>query len=158
MKVPNLRGVVLLMTLFASAGARAAEPAAASPGQLGPSSSPTPSTNSAWISRAWQSEEGLPGNTVVGVAQTPDGFLWVATEGGLARFDGVRFRETAPLRNPTLAFLADRRGRLWLGKRTANAEGEVVCLDAGRVTVQVKETAKQDNPGWTRVARARWPS
>ena len=101
MRVPTLKSVFLLVTLFASAGARAEEPASASPGHVGPSSSPTLSTNSAWCSRAWQSEDGLPGNTVVGVAQTPDGFLWVATESGLVRFDGVRFQETAPSRNPT---------------------------------------------------------
>jgi len=62
----------------------------------------------------------------------------VATESGLVRFGGVRFQETAPLRNPTLAFLADRRGRLWLGKKTATAGGEVVCLDAGKTRVFTK--------------------
>jgi ligand-binding sensor domain-containing protein len=101
-------------------------------------------TNSAWMSRAWQTEEGLPGNTVVGVAQTPDGFLWVATESGLARFDGVRFQETAPLRNPNMTFLADRRGRLWLGKRTATAGGEVVCLEAGKSRVFTTEDGLPD--------------
>jgi signal transduction histidine kinase/ligand-binding sensor domain-containing protein len=132
------------MTLFASAGARAEEPAAASPGQIDASSSPTPSTNAAWLSRAWQTEDGLPGNTVVGVAQTPDGFLWVATESGLARFDGVRFQEIAPLPNPNLSFLADHRGRLWLGKRTATAGGEVVCLEAGKSRVFTTEDGLPD--------------
>ncbi|MCX6930245.1 MAG: triple tyrosine motif-containing protein [Verrucomicrobia bacterium] len=102
------------------------------------------STNSAWISRAWQTEDGLPGNTVVGVAQTPDGFLWVATESGLARFDGVRFQETAPLPNPNLSFLADRRGRLWLGKRTATAGGEVVCVEEGKSRVFTTEDGLPD--------------
>src|SRR5271170_1816162 len=36
--------------------------------------------------RAWTSEDGLPENKVVGVAQTRDGSLWVATQGGLVRF------------------------------------------------------------------------
>ncbi|MGA2870275.1 MAG: two-component regulator propeller domain-containing protein, partial [Verrucomicrobiota bacterium] len=48
--------------------------------------------NSAWLSRAWQLDDGLPGDSVTGVLQTPDGYLWVATEGGLARFDGVHFQ------------------------------------------------------------------
>lgn len=48
--------------------------------------------DSSWLSRAWQLDDGLPGNSVTGVLQTPDGYLWVATEGGLARFDGVRFQ------------------------------------------------------------------
>jgi ligand-binding sensor domain-containing protein len=33
----------------------------------------------------------LPQNTVTGVVQTPDGYLWLSTFDGLARFDGVRF-------------------------------------------------------------------
>ena len=39
----------------------------------------------------WTTANGLPQNTVNGVAQTPDGYLWLATFDGLARFDGVRF-------------------------------------------------------------------
>jgi signal transduction histidine kinase/ligand-binding sensor domain-containing protein len=48
--------------------------------------------DSEWLSRAWQLDDGLPGNSVTGVLQTPDGYLWLATEGGLARFDGVHFQ------------------------------------------------------------------
>ena len=39
----------------------------------------------------WQTEEGLPGATVTSIAQTPDGYLWICTFDGLARFDGIRF-------------------------------------------------------------------
>jgi signal transduction histidine kinase/ligand-binding sensor domain-containing protein len=39
----------------------------------------------------WTTANGLPQNTVTGVVQTPDGYLWVSTFDGLARFDGVRF-------------------------------------------------------------------
>ena len=42
--------------------------------------------------QAWSTEEGLPQSSVHAIAQTRDGYLWVATEGGLARFDGVGFR------------------------------------------------------------------
>ena len=41
--------------------------------------------------QSWQTEQGLPQNTVYAIAQTADGYLWFATIGGLARFDGVRF-------------------------------------------------------------------
>lgn len=41
--------------------------------------------------QAWQTENGLPQNTVHSIAQTADGYLWVATEEGLARFDGTGF-------------------------------------------------------------------
>ena len=54
---------------------------------------PGASTNVNWTMRSWQSDEGLPDNSVVAVEQAADGFLWVATRSGLARFVGVRFRE-----------------------------------------------------------------
>src|ERR1043166_2665411 len=41
--------------------------------------------------RTWQREQGLPQNSVCALAQTPDGYLWVGTDDGVARFDGVRF-------------------------------------------------------------------
>ena len=40
----------------------------------------------------WTVETGLPQSSVRGIVQTPDGYLWVATLNGLARFDGVRFK------------------------------------------------------------------
>jgi ligand-binding sensor domain-containing protein len=39
----------------------------------------------------WTADNGLPQNIVTAIHQTPDGYLWVATLDGLARFDGVRF-------------------------------------------------------------------
>jgi streptogramin lyase len=42
--------------------------------------------------QAWGTEEGLPQSSVHAIVQGRDGYLWVATEGGLARFDGVSFR------------------------------------------------------------------
>ena len=41
--------------------------------------------------RSWTVQDGLPTSTVQDIAQTPDGYLWLSTTGGLARFDGVRF-------------------------------------------------------------------
>ena len=40
---------------------------------------------------AWQTEDGLPQNSVTAVVQTRDGYLWLGTYSGLARFDGARF-------------------------------------------------------------------
>ncbi|BCU78526.1 two-component regulator propeller domain-containing protein [Luteolibacter sp. LG18] len=48
-----------------------------------------------FLIRAWQSDEGLPGNVVRSVGQTPDGFLWIATAEGLSRFDGNEFESIA---------------------------------------------------------------
>ena len=44
----------------------------------------------------WTLEDGLPTSTVQNIAQTPDGYLWLATTGGLARFDGRRFEVFGP--------------------------------------------------------------
>lgn len=42
--------------------------------------------------RNWYVENGLPDSTVTSPAQTPDGYLWVGTRKGLARFDGESFK------------------------------------------------------------------
>ena len=39
----------------------------------------------------WTTDDGLPQNTVNSIAQTSDGYLWLTTFDGLARFDGARF-------------------------------------------------------------------
>lgn len=57
-------------------------PLAASPGELRPDD---------FLIRRWTREDGLPHRRVQAIRQTPDGFLWVGTASGLARFDGVRF-------------------------------------------------------------------
>ena len=41
--------------------------------------------------RVWRASDGLPQDSVWAIVQTGDGYLWVGTSGGLARFDGVRF-------------------------------------------------------------------
>jgi len=70
--------------------------------------------------QSWQTESGLPQNTVHAVLQTRDGFLWIATEGGLVRFDGqdlVTFdtANTPELHSNLINDLAeDDRGTLWI--------------------------------------------
>src|SRR5215204_3697827 len=44
-----------------------------------------------YLIRSWQTEDGLPQNSVNAVIQTRDGYLWLGTYNGLVRFDGVRF-------------------------------------------------------------------
>ena len=71
--------------------------------------------------RSWQSQDGLPEETVQAFAQTPDGYLWVGTSGGLLRFDGARFHlfahENTPAfgENSVFCLLAAHDGRLWIG-------------------------------------------
>lgn len=72
----------------------------------------------------WQMEDGLPQNAVSAVVQTRDGYLWVGTYNGLARFDGVRFTvfnraRTSELRNDRVTALFEAPdGTLWIGHET----------------------------------------
>jgi ligand-binding sensor domain-containing protein/signal transduction histidine kinase len=71
--------------------------------------------------RVWRTEDGLPQNRVQAIAQTADGYLWVGTSEGLARFDGVRFlifdrANTAAITdNSILSLEAAPDGSLWIG-------------------------------------------
>jgi ligand-binding sensor domain-containing protein/signal transduction histidine kinase len=74
-----------------------------------------------YTSRAWQTDEGLPHNLVRAITQTSDGYLWVGTRLGLARFDGLHFttfnsKNTPALKNSNISALCvDRDGSLWIG-------------------------------------------
>lgn len=72
-----------------------------------------------YIIDAWQTEDGLPSNTIGAILQTRDGYLWVGTAHGLARFDGMRFEvfgEADGLPNsPILCLSQTRSGDLWIG-------------------------------------------
>jgi len=71
--------------------------------------------------RIWRAEDGLPRNRIQAIEQTSDGYLWIATSGGLARFDGVRFvvfdsSNTPALRDESILSLWPARdGSLWAG-------------------------------------------
>ncbi|MGA3008381.1 MAG: two-component regulator propeller domain-containing protein, partial [Opitutaceae bacterium] len=66
-------------------------------------------------------ELGLPQPNVVAALQTSDGYLWVGTEGGLGRFDGVRFVSFIMANTPAFesqsirCLFEDNEGRLWIG-------------------------------------------
>jgi ligand-binding sensor domain-containing protein len=69
----------------------------------------------------WQREQGLPNNTIHVIVQTRDGYIWLATDGGLVRFDGVHFdvfdsQNTPEIPSNQIQFLLeDKRGTLWIG-------------------------------------------
>jgi signal transduction histidine kinase/ligand-binding sensor domain-containing protein len=67
----------------------------------------------------WTVDNGMPENEIRGITQTPDGYLWIATFNGLARFDGVHLtvfnRETPGLlSNQFGTMLQGKGGDLWL--------------------------------------------
>jgi ligand-binding sensor domain-containing protein len=69
----------------------------------------------------WTTKEGLPQNSVDCIAQTTDGYIWMGTQEGLVRFDGVRFTvfdksNTEEIDNNYItALFVDRSNRLWIG-------------------------------------------
>jgi ligand-binding sensor domain-containing protein/signal transduction histidine kinase len=84
------------------------------------------------MSQSWQREQGLPQNSVRALAQTADGYLWIGSDEGLTRFDGVRF---VPMEmgsglhgGPVRALFEDSRCALWVGA----AGGGLTCWRNGQ--------------------------
>ncbi|MEE2002419.1 diguanylate cyclase [Alkalimonas sp. MEB108] len=81
----------------------------------------TPILYSQYHQRQWNTVDGMPQVSALSMVQDADGYLWVATEGGLARFDGYRFTvfdgQSSPLfLNPLLRTLYHSSdGTLWVG-------------------------------------------
>lgn len=69
----------------------------------------------------WSTEQGLPQVTALGILQDHRGYIWIATQDGLARFDGVSFKSYRPADHPGLAhnyihdIHEDSENRLWIG-------------------------------------------
>lgn len=97
--------------------------------------------------RVWQTDEGLPQNSVTAIAQTADGFLWVGTRGGLARFDGLRFTVVEDERlahvkeSPINALCVTRDGSLWI----ASEGGGLTRLHEGQCERFRKTEGLADN-------------
>jgi ligand-binding sensor domain-containing protein/signal transduction histidine kinase len=89
-----------------------------------------------YVIQTWQAEDGLPQNSVTALAQAQSGYLWVGTQDGLARFDGMRFvvfdaHNTPAIHNSRIVqVFEDRRGALWIGTEGAG----LVRLKHGQLT------------------------
>jgi ligand-binding sensor domain-containing protein len=107
-----------------------------------------------YVHDVWRTGQGLPIDDVKDIAQTPDGYLWLATDEGLVRFDGVRFetfdRHSTPPLTPdnVYALCVDREGALWIGGEGAlvrwhrgafKAYGAADGFDAQMVAVIVED-------------------
>jgi ligand-binding sensor domain-containing protein/signal transduction histidine kinase len=82
----------------------------------------------------WQTEDGLPDNTVTAILQTHDGYLWIGTLGGLVRFDGITFKRYGAdegLKNErVLCLFEDEDSQLWVG----TDGGGLFCLENDQFT------------------------
>jgi ligand-binding sensor domain-containing protein/signal transduction histidine kinase len=113
--------------------------------------------------RNWHMEDGLPDGEITAIAQTPDGYLWVGTPRGLARFDGTRFRVYLPRNTPEMkhpgiaSLLTDHAGRLWIGMvdgtmlRWSAGKFDLAAIPAASPSASERERAAQDwqtNSNW----------
>jgi len=86
----------------------------------------------------WTADDGLPDGSVTAIAQTPDGYLWVGTYNGLARFDGKRFVTFDPANTPALVhahirkLYVDFQGTLWIN----TYDGSLTTLRQGTFTLE----------------------
>ena len=90
----------------------------------------SPNLADEYIIDAWQTEDGLPENSVTAIVQTGDGYLWVSTFDGLARFDGVSFKVFHPDFTPgfpltrIIVLAVDSKQWLWIGSE----DQKIICL------------------------------
>jgi signal transduction histidine kinase/ligand-binding sensor domain-containing protein len=106
-----------------------------------------PHGNGRYLVDSWQTDQGLPQNSVVSMTQSHDGYLWLATFNGLVRFDGVRFtifdvHNTPALESSRVVRVwEDRSGCLWIGTES----GGIVRREKGafeRLTVAGEKPAQ----------------
>lgn len=80
----------------------------------------------------WGLDEGLPQSSVNDIIQTRDGYMWLASFGGLVRFDGVKFTVFNRFNSPGMLYdriidlFEDSENRIWM-----KTEGGVVCYNRG---------------------------
>jgi signal transduction histidine kinase/ligand-binding sensor domain-containing protein len=108
---------------------------------------PAPAQSASYAIRAWTVENGLPQGSISDLAETPDGYLWIATNGGLVRFDGLRFALIDATRlpwrasNEVQALAQARQGGLWV----ATAGASMIRTD-GRRELEVLPDRQSTEP------------
>jgi signal transduction histidine kinase/ligand-binding sensor domain-containing protein len=117
-----------------------------------------------WISQyahtAWRMQEGVFSGAPNAIAQTTDGYLWIGTQSGLIRFDGVRFVPWTPTDGNRLpssrvkSLLAARDGSLWIGTMIGLAQWKNGNLMTFPATSGSVEAILEDRAGTIWIARA----
>lgn len=83
--------------------------------------------------RIWQSQQGLPRGVIFAIRQTSDGYLWLGTQAGLYRFDGVRF---VPWVNESL--LLPPTSKLWIEDLCEDSAGHLWAATNGAGVVRIR--------------------
>ena len=103
--------------------------------------------------QAYTVEAGLPHNSAGVLHQTRDGYLWIGTDSGLARFDGIRFVNYRGATAPGLAdnlircLYEDESGTLWIGTQRGLSrmkQGKIELIEMPRVAIT---SVTQDRAG-----------
>lgn len=86
------------------------------------------------VARIFGVDDGLPHRQVNGILQDRQGFIWIATESGVARFDGLRFKifnkaDNGLSNDPIRRILEDAAGNLWLIARTFGDDFQPASVD-----------------------------
>lgn len=95
-----------------------------------------PTAASPYIIHVWDTDDGLPQNSVTSILQTRDGYLWLGTLNGLVRFDGMQFKvfdenSTPGLKSSRIVKLfQDWRGQIWVGTESAG----IAIINDGQIT------------------------
>lgn len=127
----GMRGWLMLLLAMVATGAVFAAPVA----------------GSGVVVKVWQSQDGLPSNVVRSVVQADDGYLWVATAEGIARFDGFDFElieEDEGLRQHRLAYsrlFTTPGGGVWV----ATFQGGLLRVVQGRIQ-PILDDSRRPNP------------
>lgn len=88
----------------------------------------------------WTTDNGLPQNSVTGLTQTPDGYIWFTTSDGLVRFDGNRFKVFNKSNTPSITnnrmsgAFADKSGKLWVHTE----DGGILSYEKGGFSIAMK--------------------
>lgn len=101
-----------------------------------------------YVIRSWDVSHGLPQNTIRALGQTSDGYLWVGTDLGLVRFDGIRFQRFGDDRLPgeAIAHLhVDALDRLWVVMQ----DGQLGRIEKGVFRAVPWPAGSEPEPVWS---------
>lgn len=108
-------------------------------------------------------DEGLPQSSVNDIVQTQDGYIWLATNGGLVRFDGINFTTFNRSNTPNMRFdriiklYEDRQGALWITSesgmlRMNNGEFKPYLFSEGSTVISAREMVEDsENLLWANI-------